>query len=60
MGLQNQTDGTYRARLVALGFSLVPGVDFSNNFAPVVNGVTFRNSIGKNDDGRPKMYANGC
>ena len=29
-------DGTYRATLVALGYSQVPGVDFSDNFAPVV------------------------
>ena len=35
-------DGTYRARLVALGYSQVPGVDFTDNFAPVVNAVTFR------------------
>ena len=35
-------DGTYRARLVALGYSQVPGVDFTDNFAPVVNDVTFR------------------
>ncbi|KAL7568636.1 hypothetical protein ACA910_022734 [Epithemia clementina (nom. ined.)] len=35
-------DGTSRARLVALGYSQVPGVDFSDNFAPVVNDVTFR------------------
>ena len=35
-------DGTYRARLVALGYSQVPGVDFTDNFPPVVNDVTFR------------------
>jgi len=27
---------------VCLGYSQVPGVDFSDNFAPVVNDVTFR------------------
>ena len=34
--------GTYRARLVALGYSQIPGIDFTDNFAPVVNDVTFR------------------
>ncbi|KAL7572820.1 hypothetical protein ACA910_014674 [Epithemia clementina (nom. ined.)] len=34
-------DGTLRARLVSLGYSQVPRVDFSDNFAPVVNDVTF-------------------
>ena len=31
-----------RARLVALGYSQVPGIDFTKNFAPVVNDVTFK------------------
>ncbi|KAL7571065.1 hypothetical protein ACA910_003779 [Epithemia clementina (nom. ined.)] len=35
-------DGVYRARLVALGYSQIPGVDYFDNFAPVVNDVTFR------------------
>ena len=35
-------DGIYRARLVALGYSQVPGVDFTDNFTLVVNDVTFR------------------
>jgi hypothetical protein len=35
-------DGTYRAQTVAKGFSQIPGVDFTENFAPVVNDVTFR------------------
>ena len=28
-------DGTYRARLLALGCRQVPGVDFTDNFTPV-------------------------
>ena len=35
-------NGVYRARLVALGYSQVPGVDFTDNYAPVVNDVTMR------------------
>ena len=35
-------NGVFRARLVALGYSQIPGVDFTDNFAPVINEVTFR------------------
>ena len=35
-------NGVYHARLVAEGFSQSPGVDFTNNYSPVVNDVTFR------------------
>ena len=35
-------DGRHRARLVAQGFTQIPGVDFTDCFAPVVNDVTFR------------------
>ena len=35
-------NGLYLARLVAKGFSQIPGVDFTDNYSPVVNDVTFR------------------
>ena len=34
--------GVFRARLLACGYSRVPGVDFQESFAPVINDVTFR------------------
>ena len=33
--------GRFRARLVCLGYSQIPG-DFSDNYAPVGNDITFR------------------
>jgi len=35
-------NGVHRARLVACGCSQIAGVDFTDNFAPVINNVTFR------------------
>jgi hypothetical protein len=37
-----KSNGIYRARLVALGYSQVAGIDFTDNFAPVIDEITFR------------------
>ena len=34
-------DGRFRARLVACGYSQTPGVDYTENYSPVINDVTF-------------------
>ena len=34
-------NGVYRVRIVVCGYSQVPGIDFSENYSPVVNNVTF-------------------
>ena len=35
-------DGRFRPRIVAKGFMEIPGVDYSESFAPVVKDETFR------------------
>ncbi|KAG7353397.1 reverse transcriptase RNA-dependent DNA polymerase [Nitzschia inconspicua] len=39
---KRKKDGRYRARLCALGYSQIPGEDFTDTHSPVVNDVTFR------------------
>ena len=38
-------NGVYRSRLVALGYTQIPGVDFTDNFSPVVHDVTLRTAL---------------
>ena len=40
-------DGTYRARLGALGYSQILGVDYTDNFAPVAHDVSFRIALAR-------------
>ena len=40
-------DGTYRARLVVLGYSQIPGVDYTDNFVSVAHDVTFRIALAR-------------
>ena len=35
------------ARLVALGYSQIPGVDYTDNFSPVAHDVTFRIALAR-------------
>jgi hypothetical protein len=39
---KKKNNGVYRARLVAKGFSQIPGVDFTENYAPVLTDETLR------------------
>ena len=39
---KKKRNGVYRARLVGLGYSQIPGVDHKDNFSPVVSNTTFR------------------
>ena len=34
-------NGVFHARLVACGYSQIPGVDFTENYLPVVHDITF-------------------
>ena len=38
-------NGVYRSRLVACGYSQIPGIDHDESYAPVVNDVTYRTVI---------------
>jgi len=38
---KKKKSGVYCARLVALGYNQIPGVNFFDNFAPVFNNTTF-------------------
>ena len=35
-------DGRFRARLVACGYSQIPGVDYTENYSPVIHDCTYR------------------
>ena len=37
-----KNDGSHRARLCAIGYTQIAGIDHQDNFAPVLNDVTFR------------------
>jgi hypothetical protein len=39
---KKKRNGDYRARLVALGYNQIPGVDYTANYSPVVHEVTMR------------------
>ena len=39
---KEKRDGIFRARLVALGYSQVAGIDFTGNYSPVVHDSSFR------------------
>jgi hypothetical protein len=40
--LKIKRNGTFKARLVALGYSQIPGVNFTDNVSPIINDTTLR------------------
>ena len=42
MGIQNKRNGIYRARLVALGYKQIKGIDYDDNYLPVVKNICHR------------------
>ena len=39
---QKKRDGQFRTCLVSRGYTQLPGVDFTNNYSPVVTDITLR------------------
>ena len=39
---KKKASGEFRSHLVALGYNQIPGVDYSDSYAPVINDATFR------------------
>ena len=42
---KRKKNGIYRARLCALGYNQVPGLDYTDNIAPVVNDITAKHVL---------------
>jgi hypothetical protein len=42
MDLQDKQNGIFRARLVACGYSQIPGIDFNESFTLMINDVSFQ------------------
>ena len=40
MDFCNQKDGTFKAELVAFGYSQIPGIELQESYSPVMNDVT--------------------
>ena len=47
MGIQNKKRWYLQGRLVALGYSQIPGEDYTDNFAPVAHDVSFRTALAR-------------